>query len=259
MSYASLPTSFWGYALETAAYLLNYVPLKAVLKAPIELWSGRKPSLNHIWIWGFPAHVLNKEADKLASRTEVRLFVGYPKGTRGGYFYSPNDQRVMVSTNARFLEEYYINEHKPNSEIILNKLRGDNGTPSVQEEIPQDTAQRGYSDEPLHALPRRSGRVVRQPDRFMFVGESLDLIPSDEHDDNDPWTYKEAIQDKDAESWHKSMDSEIESMDAMEVYDLSELPRGMKVVGCKWVYRYKRGSDGQITAFKARLVAKGFT
>ncbi|KAL8542911.1 hypothetical protein ACS0TY_003692 [Phlomoides rotata] len=160
MSYASLPTSFWGYALETATYLLNYVPSKAVPKTPIELWSRQKPSLNHIRIWGCLAHVLNKEADKLAPRTEVRLFVGYPKGMRGGYFYSPNDQRVMVSTNARFLEDDYINEHKPNSEIILNELRGDNGTPSVQEEIPQDTTQHGYSDEPLHALPHRSGRVV---------------------------------------------------------------------------------------------------
>ncbi|KAL8556121.1 hypothetical protein ACS0TY_003792 [Phlomoides rotata] len=67
----------------------------------------------------------------------------------------------MVSTNSQFLDEDYINEHKPNSEIILNELRGDNGTPSVQEEIPQDTTQRCYSDEPLHALPHRSERVVR--------------------------------------------------------------------------------------------------
>ncbi|KAL8088515.1 hypothetical protein AgCh_038337 [Apium graveolens] len=34
MSYSDLPKSFWGHALETAAYLLNLVPSKSVPKTP---------------------------------------------------------------------------------------------------------------------------------------------------------------------------------------------------------------------------------
>ena len=30
MSYSDLPNSFWGHALETAAYILNLVPSKSV-------------------------------------------------------------------------------------------------------------------------------------------------------------------------------------------------------------------------------------
>ena len=30
------------------------------------------------------------------------------------------------------------------------------------------------------------------------------------------------------------------------------------VVGCKWVFRIKRNSDGSISKYKARLVTKGF-
>ena len=37
LSYSSLPVSFWGYALETAMYILNLVPSKSVLKIPTEL------------------------------------------------------------------------------------------------------------------------------------------------------------------------------------------------------------------------------
>ena len=59
LSYSSLPMLFWGYALETATYLLNLVPSKSVSKTPTELCNGRKPSLNHIHIWGAPAKEQN--------------------------------------------------------------------------------------------------------------------------------------------------------------------------------------------------------
>ncbi|XP_073057004.1 uncharacterized protein [Primulina eburnea] len=50
MSYSSLPISFWGYAIETAAYILNAVPSKSIHKTPLELWNERKPSLSHFRI-----------------------------------------------------------------------------------------------------------------------------------------------------------------------------------------------------------------
>ena len=100
LSYSSLPISFWGFSLEIATYLLNLIPSKSVSKTPTELRNGRKPSLNHIRIWGAPAHVLRKEPHKLESHTEVCLFIGNPKGMRGGLFYSSSEKKVIVSTNA---------------------------------------------------------------------------------------------------------------------------------------------------------------
>ena len=45
----------------------------------------------------------------------------------------------------------------------------------------------------------------------------------------------------------------------MEVYEEVQKPHDRKIVGCKWVFRYKLGSDGQIEKYKARLVAQGFS
>ena len=129
ISYSSLPLSFWGYALQTAVYILNVVPSMSIQHTPLELWSGRKPSLRHIRIWGCTVHVLKGKTGKLEPRTEVCLFVGYPKGTRGGLFYSPQDNKVFVSTNATFLENDYMENFKPRSKVVLEELQSDHIIP----------------------------------------------------------------------------------------------------------------------------------
>ena len=42
-------------------------------------------------------------------------------------------------------------------------------------------------------------------------------------------------------------------------WDLILLPKGRKLVICKWVYRTKYGLDGIIIKHKSRLVVKGFS
>ncbi|KAH9801407.1 hypothetical protein KPL71_001014 [Citrus sinensis] len=264
LSYSSLPISFWGLALETAVYLLNLVPSKSVPKTPIELWSGRKPSLRHVRIWGSPAHVLKPKADKMDSRSEVCMFVGYPKGTRGGLFYSPQDRKVIVSTHFTSLEEDYMNNFKPKSKVILEELSDDQvdaqlSMPVTEQEEQQqpDDQHRINPEQPSLLEPRRSGRVTRLPARYMLLGETYTAI-SDEHV-QDPTSYNEALIDRDVEFWKKAMNQEMDSMYSNKVWELVEAPNGVKPIGCKWIYKRKRGVDGRVETFKARLVAKGFT
>ena len=48
MSLTDLPVSFWGYALEMAAFTLNRAPSKSVETKPYELWFGKKPKLSFL-------------------------------------------------------------------------------------------------------------------------------------------------------------------------------------------------------------------
>ena len=57
--------SFWGYALETDAFMLNRAPSKSVERTPYELWFGNKPKLLFLEVWGCDAYVKRLQPDKL--------------------------------------------------------------------------------------------------------------------------------------------------------------------------------------------------
>ncbi|KAK0594990.1 hypothetical protein LWI29_002396 [Acer saccharum] len=59
--------------------------------------------------------------------------------------------------------------------------------------------------------------------------------------------------------WQDAMDSELQALTANGTWSLVPLPRGKTLIGCRWVFKIKRHSDGSVERYKARLVAKGFT
>ncbi|KAL0448526.1 UNVERIFIED_CONTAM: hypothetical protein Slati_1409000 [Sesamum latifolium] len=48
MSFTKLPPSFWGYALETAAKLLNIASSKMIPQTPYEIWHGKPTSYKYL-------------------------------------------------------------------------------------------------------------------------------------------------------------------------------------------------------------------
>ena len=66
--------------------------------------------------------MLKGEIRKLEPRTEVCMFVGYPKGIRGGLFNSSQEKKVFLLTNATFFETDYMTKYKPPSKVVLEDL-----------------------------------------------------------------------------------------------------------------------------------------
>ena len=77
--------------------------------------------------------------------------------------------------------------------------------------------------------------------------------------EDDPTSFEEAMRSENSSKWLEAMEEEMRSMKANKVWDLEIIPKGAKTVGCKWVYKTKLDSQGNVERYKARLVAKGFT
>ena len=50
------------------------------------------------------------------------MFLGYSKETKGYLFYNHKDNKVFVSTNAKFLEDDYVNNFNLRSKVVLAEL-----------------------------------------------------------------------------------------------------------------------------------------
>jgi hypothetical protein len=95
MSQTDLLLSFWGYALETATFTLNRVPTKSVKRTPYEIWIGKRPELSFLKVCGCETYVKCLMSDKLIPKSDKCFFVGYPRETKGYYFYNKVEGKCL--------------------------------------------------------------------------------------------------------------------------------------------------------------------
>ncbi|KAJ9547335.1 hypothetical protein OSB04_019878 [Centaurea solstitialis] len=256
MCHSTLPMSFWGHALETAAHILNRAPTKSVEKTPYELWKGKKPNISFLKIWGCEVYVKRPTSEKLKPKSDKCFFVGYPKTTVGYYFYNPEENKVFVARNGKFLEEKFLGLENTRKDVDLQVVDEENTTPVVEPEIQHNNVE--PQSEPIEEVQtqglRRSSRVRQEPDRYLGF-----LVSQDSGDLNEPTSYGEAMLGSESEQWQEAMKAEMQSMYDNQVWELTDLPQHCRAVGRKWVFKKKTDMDGNVHTFKARLVAKGFT
>jgi len=59
---------------------------------------------------------------------------------------------------------------------------------------------------------------------------------------NDPEMFSEAMSSKESNLWHNAMKDEMDSMAFNQVWDLVQLPSGVKVIGCRYIFKTKKDS-----------------
>jgi hypothetical protein len=89
---------------------------------PYELWHGKKPTLLFLRVWGCEAYVKKLQPDKLESKSEKCIFVGYPRKTLGYTFYHAAEGKTFVAKTGIFLEIEFLAKGVGGRKVELDEI-----------------------------------------------------------------------------------------------------------------------------------------
>ena len=69
--------------------------------------------------------------------------------------------------------------------------------------------------------------------------------------EGDPINFYQAMQDSNSQKWIDVMNEEYKSIQDNQVWDLVPLPESKKPIGCKWIFKTKRDSEGNVERYKS--------
>jgi len=182
MSLTDLSVSFWGYVLETTAFILNRAPSKSVETTPYEIWYGQKPKLSFLKVWGCEAYVKKLQPDKLEPKSEKCIFVGYPRETIGYALYNQAKGKTFVARTGTFLENEFLAKGVSGRKIELDEIvdpslqilsSATEAVPKLLSNMEEETIDADQNNDIEAPEVRRSTRVRATPDWYsslvMFV------------------------------------------------------------------------------------------
>ena len=265
--HAGLPKSFWAEALYTTVYTRNRMPTSAIPGSltPHERWYGTKPSVKHLRVFGCIAYALSFDSDrkKLDKKTQKYRFVGYSLNSKGYRLLDDLTKKIVIRRDVAFDESSFKYQNSvcntppnPNSQFESN-LDIDQVGDNVDDVV-------GGQEQQQPEKASRPRRTIKRPVRF-GIDEYADVMAQTNHavlsaiEVKEPNSISEAIASSQAADWKLATDREYASLIKNNTWKLAKLPDGVKAVGCRWVFKVKHKSDGEVDRFKARLVAKGFT
>ena len=269
---------------------MNRVPNTAVLHVTLEeKWNGRKPDISNFKVFGSECwvHISDEKRKKIDPKSPKCIFIGYSEDSKAYRLFDPATQGVIISRDVQFHEISHPPEsvephvtldlppstvtpvtvtpltvttisNSPSSSSVTNPVLSSPSSSSTPPDICEDNSVVPSTQ----TLPKWARKTLES------AGNEIGL-PSDTHRTRsdfalmtkvlatyDPIYYVKA---KDKPEWEQAMTVEYGSLINIKTWTLVPLTIGKNLVCCKWIYKTKFTSDGQIEKHKARLVAKGFS
>ncbi|KAF8377730.1 hypothetical protein HHK36_031114 [Tetracentron sinense] len=144
-------------------------------KTPQEAWSGYKPSVSHLKIFGCIAYAQVPEAKKkkLDDRGEKCIFIGYSEESKAYKLYNPLTNKVVVSRDVIFSEEETWNWDKE-EKIKENRIEIEEQETDHGEQNQENMRQTISTPAPCAS----SSIVRRSPDARLITPEGTSLTQS---------------------------------------------------------------------------------
>ncbi|GKA64423.1 putative RNA-directed DNA polymerase [Tanacetum coccineum] len=152
---ANLPTRFWGECVLTAAYVINRMPSDVIgNKTPYEVLYNQKPNYDNMRVFGCLAYYKSTETngDKFKMKGRPGVFLGYPPGTKGYKIFDIIHNKIVISRDVRFIENFFpfANIKVEEEEIFIPPSIWDD---EVIEEKPKDLIGEPNETEIGHSEP----------------------------------------------------------------------------------------------------------
>jgi hypothetical protein len=216
---AQLPPTFWALALQTAVYLRNRSPTRALPNAtPFEVWTGIKPSIKHLRVFGCLAyvHVPQAKRGKLDSTAHRCIFVGYSSEAKAYLLYDTAARTVITSRDVHFIES----QPGVRASTHTASLTGTHQVPVDYGSTGEGGQQRDQHDiagAPINQPPDDIFRLANQPDEGGPViqpdndeQQEADDMPANQPDDD----VKHDVVDDQQDVQHSVVNVPVDPVDA---------------------------------------------
>ncbi|OXA43043.1 Copia protein [Folsomia candida] len=258
---SQLHESHWEDAIRTACYVLNRtLSTKNTEKTPYEQVIGKKPTLQHVRIFGSKAafaHITNGQGKKFDDKATECILVGFDAHTKNYILNDETEQTNGASeTEGEEAETYSSASNSPQQTNPKVHQHNETWADEIQWEASQED--RNFVNTSLPPQPSSSKPKRERQQRKFYQAGSGDANVAMHATNTEPTTYSAALSSKYAGEWKEAMDSEMRSHSENGTWRLVKRPVGKKVLKNRWVYKIKHNPNSEIEKFKARLVVKGF-
>src|SRR6185312_8031625 len=275
---SNTPLYLWGEAVLAATYLYNRTPHSALNnKTLYELKYNSKPNISNIRVWGSITYYKNKGSNikKLEPKANKGILIGYSQNQYRIWDFNLN--KPIWSRDVKILEnqfEFNNNLIKESNTILNNEisLESSNNTNSIINNNSElntegsETSSNTLSSNTINNNSTELDKVELINPEYNSLDSSLDdsldelalVLLNNSNINNEPNTYKQAIESINKQDWINAMNSEIKELENQKTWNITELPPNKIPLRGKWVYKIKKDNKGLIIKYKARWVIKGF-
>ena len=235
IQHAHLPLRFWAEAVNTAVYIRNRCTTRALSEhtMPHELWTGSKPNVKHLKIFGCDAYALdNNYKCKFDQKASKCTFIGYAFNKTYRLWDNTN-HKVITTRNVKFNEQSFhtksditeednnaytskfievprVIQEQNNTEDRQNDESDDNNDNEEAESSTKNTRQHTSRElqsdlSPYWTSPARQ-RSDHLANNYAYAFYTASQIIEE------PQTYKEAISSANSKEWIEAMQKEYDSL-----------------------------------------------
>ncbi|GKA45643.1 retrovirus-related pol polyprotein from transposon TNT 1-94 [Tanacetum coccineum] len=105
--FSKAPEFLWAKAIATACFTHNRLIVHTRHnKTPYELIRGRKPNVQHFYVFGSLCYLTNDRDDlgKMKLKADIGIFIGYSESSRGFHIYNRQTKKIMETIHVKYDE-----------------------------------------------------------------------------------------------------------------------------------------------------------